>query len=383
VRDASLYLGRADYGTFLNSPFCACPNLIFDYYYFITFSFGGYMQAIPLDLYEELEALDPRIKSVFLKLFDYLMKERVTKDDFQRLTEKVEKLADIVAELAEAQKSTKEELKALSKTVSELAEAQKRTDQRLAELAEAQKRTEEELKALSKTVSELAEAQKRTDQKLAELAETQKRTEQRLAELAEAQKRTDQKLAELAEAQKRTDQRVAELAEAQKKTEEELKALSKTVAELAEAQKRTEEEVRTLAQELKRTRQDLGGLSLSFSYAFENEAYRMLPQVLKKYGLELEDKLIRKEVAGEEINFFATARKNGKTVYIVGETKLRLDDTKKRDDVFKQLEKKISAVKKVYGDVQIVPLIVTHFAKESMLKKAKEKGIIVVQSFEW
>jgi len=28
-------------------------------------------------------------------------------------------------------------------------------------------------------------------------------------------------------------------------------------------------------------------------------------------------------------------------------------------------------------------LIVTHFAKESMLKKAKERGIIVVQSFEW
>jgi DNA repair exonuclease SbcCD ATPase subunit len=285
------------------------------------------MQAIPLDLYEELEALDPKIKSVFFKLFDYLIKERVTKDDFQRLTEKVEKLADIVAELAEAQK--------------------------------------------------------RTDQRLAELAEAQKRTEQKVAELAEAQKRTDQRLAELAEAQKRTDQRLAELAEAQKRTEEELKALSKTVAELAEAQRRTEEEVRTLAQELKRTRQDLGGLSLSFSYAFENEAYRMLPQVLKRYGLELEDKLIRKEIAGEEINFFATAKRNGKTVYIVGETKLRLDDTKKRDDVFKQLEKKISAVKKVYGEVEIVPLIVTHFAKESMLKKAKERGIIVVQSYEW
>jgi chromosome segregation ATPase len=330
--------------------------------YFIILSFGGYMQAIPLDLYKELEALDPRIKSVFLKLFEYLIKERVTKDDFQRLTEKVEKLADIVAELAEAQK---------------------RTDQRLAELAEAQKRTDQRL-------AELAEAQKRTDQRLAELAEAQKRTDQRVAELTEAQKKTEEELkalsktvAELAEAQKRTDQRVAELTEAQKKTEEELKALSKTVAELAEAQRKTEEEVRTLTQELKRTRQDLGGLSLSFSYALENEAYRMLPQVLKKYGLELEDKLIRKEIAGEEINFFATAKRNGKTVYIVGETKLRLDDTKKRDDVFKQLEKKISAVKKVYGDVQIVPLIVAHFAKESMLKKAKERGIIVVQSYEW
>jgi len=306
------------------------------------------MQAIPLDLYEELEGLDPKIKSVFLKLFEYLIKERVTKDDFQRLTEKVEKLTDIVAELAEAQKKTEEELKSLSKTVAALVEAQKKIDEEL----EAQSNTMFEL---SKTVSELSKT---------------------MAQLAEAQKRTDQKVAELAEAQKRTDQRLAELAEAQRRTEQK-------VAELAEAQKRTEEEVRTLAQELKRTRQDLGGLSLSFSYALENEAYRMLPQVLKKYDLELEDKLIRKEIAGEEINFFATARKNGKTVYIVGETKLRLDDTKKRDDVFKQLEKKISAVKKVYGNVQIVPLIVTHFAKESMLKKAKERGILVVQSFEW
>jgi len=292
------------------------------------------MQAIPLDLYEELEGLDPKIKSVFLKLFEYLIKERVTKDDFQRLTEKVEKLADIVAELAVAQKKTEEELKSLSKTVAELVEAQKKTD--------------EELKTQSNTMAELSKT-------VSELSKT-------MAELAEAQKRTDQKLAELAEAQKRTDQRLAEL---------------------AEAQRRTEEEVRTLAQELKRTRQELGGLSLSFSYAFENEAYRMLPQVLKRYGLELEDKMIRKEVAGEEINFFATAKRDGETVYIVGETKLRLDDTKKRDDVFKQLEKKISALKKVYGDVQIVPLIVTHFAKESMLKKAKERGIIVVQSYEW
>jgi chromosome segregation ATPase len=348
------------------------------------------MQAIPLDLYEELEGLDPKIKSVFLKLFEYLIKERVTKDDFQRLTEKVEKLADIVAELAEAQKRTEEELKALSKTVAELVEAQKKTDEELkkqsntmaelsktvselsktvAELAEAQKRTEEELKALSKTVAELVEAQKKTDEEL----KTQSNT---MAELSKTVSELSKTMAELAEAQKRTDQKVAELAEAQKRTDQKL-------AELAEAQRRTEEEVRTLAQELKRTRQDLGGLSLSFSYALENEAYRMLPQVLKKYGLELEAKLIRKEVAGEEINFFATAKKNGKTVYIVGETKLRLDDTKKRDDVFKQLEKKISAVKKVYGDVQIFPLIVTHFAKESMLKKAKERGIIVVQSYEW
>jgi chromosome segregation ATPase len=348
------------------------------------------MQAIPLDLYEELEGLDPKIKSVFLKLFEYLIKERVTKDDFQRLTEKVEKLADIVAELAVAQKKTEEELKALSKTVAELVEAQKKTDEELKTQSNTMAELSKTVSELSKTMAELAEAQKRTDQKLAELAEAQKKTEEELkalsktvAELVEAQKKTDEELktqsntmAELSKTVSELSKTMAELAEAQKRTDQKL-------AELAEAQRRTEEEVRTLAQELKRTRQDLGGLSLSFSYALENEAYRMLPQVLKRYGLELEDKLIRKEVAGEEINFFATAKRNGKTVYIVGETKLRLDDTKKRDDVFKQLEKKISAVKKVYGDVQIVPLIVTHFAKESMLKKAKERGIVVVQSYEW
>jgi len=85
-----------------------------------------------------------------------------------------------------------------------------------------------------------------------------------VAELAQAQR-------ELVEAQKRTDQKVEELAEAQKRTEQ-------RVEELAEAQRRTEEEVRTLAVGLKRTREDLGGLSRSFSYAFENEAYRMLPK---------------------------------------------------------------------------------------------------------
>ena len=285
------------------------------------------MHPIPLDLYEEIESLDPKIKSIFLKLLDYLTKERVSKDDFQGITEKVDKLADIVAELAEAQRKTEQK-------VAELAEAQRKTEQKVAELAEAQKRTDEELKSLSKTVDELSKTVDDLSKTVAELSKT-------------------------------------------------VDELSKAVAELAEAQKRTEGEVRTLAQELKRTRQDLGGLSLSFSYALENEAYRMLPQVLKKYGLELEDKLIRREIAGEEINFFATAKKEGKTVYIVGETKLRLDDTKKRDDAFKQLEKKISAVKKTYGDVEVVPLIVTHFAKERMLKRAKEKGIIVVQSFEW
>jgi hypothetical protein len=213
--------------------------------------------------------------------------------------------------------------------------------------------------------------------KVGELTEAQKRTEIKVEELAEAQKRTEVKVEELAEAQKRTEVKVEELAEAQKRTEVK-------VEELAEAQKRTEEEVCKLAVGLNRTREDLGGLSRSFSYAFENEAYRMLPVVLKeKYAIKVRDKVIRADIGGKEINFFGKAEKDGREIYIVGEARVRLDDTKKREDVFNELEEKVEAVKEEYGEVEIAKLLVTHFATKGFLKKAEEKGVIVIQSFQW
>ena len=223
--------------------------------------------------------------------------------------------------------------------------------------------TREDFSELKSIVKELAEAQKRTELKVEELAEAQKRTELRVEELAEAQKRTELRLEELAEAQKKTEERLEELAEAQKKTEE---------------------EVRKLAEGLNRTREELGGLSRSVSYGFENEAYRMLPGILAaKYGIEVEEKIIRAEIGGKEVNFFGKARKKGKEVYIVGEVKIRLDDTKKRDDAFEELEEKVESVRNEYGDVEVVRLLVTHFATKGVLNKAEEKGIIVVQSYEW
>jgi len=168
-----------------------------------------------------------------------------------------------------------------------------------------------------------------------------------------------------------------DLAQAQKRTEQRLE-------ELAQAQKRTEEEVRKLAIGLNRTREDLGGLSRSFSYAFENEAYRNLPNVLKsKYNIEVKDRIVRADIGGKEINFFAKAKKDGKDIYIIGEAKIRLDKTLKRSDVLKELEEKIKAVKKEYGDVEVLKLLVTHFATKSFLKTAQSEGIIVIQSYEW
>ncbi len=177
-------------------------------------------------------------------------------------------------------------------------------------------------------------------------------------DLAEAQKRTEVKMGELSEAQKRTEVKVGELAD----------------------------EMKVLAIGLDNTRGDVGGLSRSVSYALENEVYRMIPKLLKdRCGIDLDERLIRADIGGKEINIFGRGKKNGGELLIVGEVKLRLDERrkKKRDDVFKELDEKVEAVLSEYEGEKVLRVLVTHYATKGFLKKAKEKDVVVIQSFEW
>ena len=175
---------------------------------------------------------------------------------------------------------------------------------------------------------------------------------------------------DLAEAQKRTEIRVEELADAQKRTDIKM-------GELAD-------EMKDLAQAMKETRGDVGGLARSMGYALENEAYRMAPIVLKqRHKIDLQEKLIRQDIGGKEINIFGKAVKAGKEILVVGEVKTRLDERRKNADVFKELDDKVKAVIKEYGKKDILKVLITHYATKGFLKKAKEKGVAVIQSFEW
>jgi predicted nucleic acid-binding Zn-ribbon protein len=178
---------------------------------------------------------------------------------------------------------------------------------------------------------------------------------------------------------------VAEIAKGQKELVEAQKRTEQRIEELAEAQKRTEEEVRELARALRRTRTELGGLSKSMSYAFENEAFRMIPKVLKeKYGIEVEKRFVREDIGGKEINIFGRGKKDGRDVLIIDETKLRIEKPDKElKTLLEDFEEKIEAVKKEFGDVEIIKVFVTHFAGKNFLREAEKKGIIVIQSFEW
>ena len=197
---------------------------------------------------------------------------------------------------------------------------------------------------------------------------------------------------DIAEVQKRTEIEIKGLAEAQKRTEIELQ---KTQIEVQKTQiavqkteiavQKTEIEIQKLTRGLKETNQNFGGLSRSMGYAFENEAYRMLPKILKEtYGIEMEERLIRAEIDGKEINILGKAKMNGKNVVVIGEAKLRLDDRRNKEDndIFDELEEKVHAVQKNYKE-EPIKVLITHYATKGFMKKAKDKGVIVIQSFEW
>ncbi len=162
------------------------------------------------------------------------------------------------------------------------------------------------------------------------------------------------------------------MAEAQERTEI-------SINELVQAQKQTERVVTGIAQEL-------GGLSRSMSYSLENEAYRNLPALLQtRYGITLDEKIVRLDLDGEEINLFARGTRNGQPIYLVGESKLQLDERRNShrdaEAILNQLDKKAAVVQRRYPNVEIVQILLTHYARPAVLQQAEARGVIVIQSF--
>ena len=104
-----------------------------------------------------------------------------------------------------------------------------------------------------------------------------------------------------------------------------------------------------------------------------------MPEFLKRWnGIEVIERLIRTELEGREINIFGKVLQGGKEFILVGEAVVKLDDKEK----LKQVWESVQVVKENLGG-EILPIIVTHFARKELIERAKKAGIIVVQSFEW
>ncbi|WP_448384327.1 chordopoxvirus fusion protein [Desulfosoma sp.] len=360
-----------------------------------------------VQLYQAIDELDPKTKKVFLALLgevDGHLNRVVTREDFRDLKRIVESLAVStkelaaaqqrtearVGELAEAQKRTETQIQALVEAqkrtetrLEQLAEAQQQTEARLVELAEAQKRTEARLEQLAEAqrrleerVEQLAEAQRRLEERVEQLAEAQRRTEERVEQLAEAQKRTEARLEQLAEAQRRLGERVDQLTEAQSRTEARIEAL-------AEAQKKTETELKKLVQEHRKTREQLGGLAHTVGYRLEDEAFKVLPALLKQdMGVEVQGKLKRDflEIGPDrylEVNIWGSGIRDTAQYVILGEAKTQL----KKKDVDDFLEKARQVANLVPKDQ--IRLLVTYQASPPVQKYARDKGVALYFSYDF
>lgn len=173
--------------------------------------------------------------------------------------------------------------------------------------------------------------------------------------------------------QAETREIVKQLGEAQRRTEEQVQRTEVQV-------QKVEQQISVLASQVEGVRSQVGGLGKSVAYALENEAYRKLPRYLRlKYEIEIMQRLIRTTIGGLEINLFAHAKRAGQDILLVGESVLRLNDVAKLRQVYEQMD----AVRGEFGETEIQPLIITHFATPDMATKAEAEGILIVRSYEW
>ncbi len=210
------------------------------------------------------------------------------------------------------------------------------------------------------------------------------RTEENFRRLFEAQRKTEEHLNELAEAQKRTEERLSAF---EKQTEENFNRVWKAINELAEAQKRTEEEIRQLTarmdqfeRRLEKVEDRLEGLSDTVGYTLENRAYKALPEILTRYGIEVKDRLLRRYVRvgkkERQLNIYGYGRRNGEKVLILGEAKVR--PSKKEISRF---EKLCRALEEQEG-LPVFRLFVAHDFPPAIEEDLHRRGILPVWSYD-
>ena len=174
---------------------------------------------------------------------------------------------------------------------------------------------------LADAVLELTDAQK-------VIAIAQHRTEVRVGELAEAQRRTEARVGELAEAQRRTEARVGELTEGQKKLTEAQRRTETRLEELIVHSEcfeaRTEDNFRSLREDFRSLRQEVGALSRTIGSWIEELVEALLAEWLHRehhVQVELQRGFHIAELGDEEIDGYGEGIGPDGPLLVVAEVK--------------------------------------------------------------
>ena len=152
---------------------------------------------------------------------------------------------------------------------------------------------------------------------------------------------------------------------------------------LVKVQERTEKALTKPVKDHQKIRRQLKELAMAFDYILQDEAYKGLPELLKRdFGLIVKDRLKRQYVLDKEgeyieVNIVGEATQNDKTVVIVGEGKAQLS----RNDVDRFIRKKLNRLEGVHDEM--FPVLVTHMTSSQPVEAyVREKGIALYYSYD-
>jgi myosin heavy subunit len=183
-----------------------------------------------------------------------LHEDHVHREDFNRLTQTVERLGERTDRMAVAQEQTALELR---------------------EVAAAHRETAREVQALTVAQQRLAESQTAMQSQIGELTSTTKVMQSQIGELTSTTKVMQSQIGELTSATKVMQSQIGELTST-------TKVMQSQIGELTSTTKATQEQIATLAWSMKDMQKQVGGLAQSVGCGLEAYAMDRIPKILAK-----------------------------------------------------------------------------------------------------
>ena len=149
-------------------------------------------------------------------------------------------------------------------------------------------------------------------------------------------------------------------------------------------QTQMEEAISRFSKKWNRLDKQVGKLHKAACYFLQNEAYRCLPELLRRdWQIDVLEPLRRDwlpTTRGEmiEVNIVGRGRRDGQTVLLIGESKLQLS----RKYVDKFLSHRIRKIET--GGLPAFPIIIAHMESEpDVIAYAKAQGVAVYLSYQF
>ncbi|MEM7538469.1 MAG: hypothetical protein AAF639_40250 [Chloroflexota bacterium] len=212
-----------------------------------------------------------------------------------------------------------------------------------------------------------------------------------VARIGEKQDRLTAAVEELVTSHQEMRESQQEMRESQQRMQDAIEKMSASIVSLNENQtvlfenqNQMQKDIGSIKATVGNLNKNVSGLGESLGYSLENEAYRLLPAYLeRKHNIKLSEPMLRRYVYDQEVNILGVGTKDDEPIILVGEAKARLGTNH-----FAQLWHHVSLVHKAQeeGEIaegEVIPIFVTHMARQQAVRKANREEVMIVHSFEW